>query len=72
MNYDGPLYAPWNKVLQGRTTMQFNLEELKYLQSILNQSSSYAKARGEQVDHPSVSHQHIIQKIEYKIHKLSS
>ena len=55
MNYKGPLYAPWHKVINGRIThMQLNLEELNYLQEVLEQATQYTKARGEQVEHPSV------------------
>jgi hypothetical protein len=52
--------------------MQFNLEELKYLQEVLEQATSYTQARGEQVNHPSVSHQQILNKIKEKIYKLTS
>tara|TARA_B100002019_G_scaffold84378_1_gene72803 strand:- start:1418 stop:1639 length:222 start_codon:yes stop_codon:yes gene_type:complete len=73
MNYDGPLYAPWHKVIQGRPNlMTFNLEELKYLQEVLEQATQYTKARGEQVEHPSVSHDKILNKIKEKIHKLTA
>ena len=73
MNYRGPLYAPWHKVIKGRlTTMQLNLEELNYLQEVLEQATQYPKARGEQVEHPTVSHQRILDKIKQEIHKISS
>ena len=42
----------------------FTPEELKYLKEILGQVSSYAIAKGEQIDHPSVKHKTIIQKID--------
>lgn len=42
----------------------FTPEELKYLKEILGQASSYAVAKGEQIDHPSVKHKTIIQKID--------
>lgn len=42
----------------------FTSEELKYLKEILGQASSYAIAKGEQIDHPSVKHKTIIQKID--------
>ena len=73
MNYNGPLYAPWHKVIQGRlTTMQLNLEELNYLQEVLEQATQYTKARGEQAEHPSVSHDELLTKIKQQIHKISS
>ena len=73
MNYKGPLYAPWHKVINGRIThMQLNLEELNYLQEVLEQATQYRKARGEQVEHPSVSHNTILNKIKQEIHKISS
>ena len=52
--------------------MQLNLEELNYLQEVLEQATQYTKARGEQVEHPSVSHNTILNKIKQEIHKISS
>lgn len=52
--------------------MQLNLEELNYLQEVLEQATQYTKARGEQVEHPTVSHQRILDKIKQEIHKISS
>ena len=73
MNYKGPLYAPWHKVINGRIThMQLNLEELNYLQEVLEQATQYTKARGEQVEHPSVSHNKLLTKIKQEIHRISS
>ena len=52
--------------------MQLNLEELNYLQEVLEQATQYTKARGEQVEHPSVSHDELLNKIKQQIHKISS
>ena len=52
--------------------MQLNLEELNYLQEVLEQATQYTKARGEQVEHPSVSHDELLNKIKQEIHKISS
>jgi len=49
---------------------QFTSEELKYLKTILEQSSSYAQARGEEINHPTVRHKTIIAKIEDQLTKL--
>mgnify|MGYP003116324016 CR=1 FL=1 len=43
--------------------MNLTSEELKYLYHVLSTTSSYTIARGEQIDHPSVKHDVIVQKI---------
>ena len=44
--------------------MNLTPEELKYLKYVLSCTSSYAIAKGEQLDTPSVSHKRLIVKIE--------
>jgi hypothetical protein len=50
--------------------MNFNSEELKYLYYVLSTTSSYTIARGEQIDHPTVKHQQLQQKIKEQIDKI--
>ena len=50
--------------------MNFTSEELKYLYRVLSTTSSYTIARGEQIDHPSVNHQQLQQKIKEQIGKI--
>ena len=50
--------------------MHFTLDELKYLQNVLSVTSSYTIARGEQIDHPTVKHQQLKQKIKEQIDKI--
>ena len=50
--------------------MNFNAEELKYLQHVLRSTSSYTIARGEQIYHPTVKHQQLQQKIEEQLGKI--
>ena len=50
--------------------MNFSSEELKYLCHVLSTTSSYIIARGEQIDHPSVNHQQLQQKIKEQIDKI--
>jgi len=50
--------------------MNFTSEELKYLYQVLSTTSSYTIARGEQIDHPSVNHQQLQQKIKEQIDKI--
>ena len=52
--------------------MTFSPEELKYLKHVLSAASSYTIARGEQIDHPSVKHDAIMQKIKDHIALLHS
>ncbi len=43
--------------------MNLTLEELKYLSTVLERASSYTVARAEQIDHPSMQHKVVEQKI---------
>ena len=52
--------------------MKLNREELKYLSQVLATTTSFTIAKGEQVDHVSVSHQKIKQKINDEIYRLSA
>lgn len=50
--------------------MNFSSEELKYLHYVLSTTSSYTIARGEQIDHPSVNHKKLQQKIKEQLGKI--
>ena len=50
--------------------MNLTSEELKYLYHVLSTTSSYTIARGEQIDHPSVKHQQLQQKIKEQLDKI--
>ena len=50
--------------------MNFTSEELKYLYHVLSTASSYTIARGEQIDHPSVKHKELQQKIIEQLDKI--
>ncbi len=50
--------------------MNFTSEELKYLYHVLSTTNSYIIARGEQIDHPSVSHNKLQQKITEQLDKI--
>ena len=50
--------------------MNFTSEELKYLYNVLSTASSYTIARGEQIDHPTVNHKQLQQKIKEQIEKI--
>tara|TARA_Y100000401_G_scaffold117517_1_gene126791 strand:- start:1857 stop:2018 length:162 start_codon:yes stop_codon:yes gene_type:complete len=50
--------------------MNFSSEELKYLHYVLSTTSSYIVARGEQIDHPSVNHKKLQQKIIEQLGKI--
>ena len=50
--------------------MNFTSEELKYLHHVLSTTSSYTIARGEQIDHPTVKHQQLQQKIKEQLGKI--
>ena len=52
--------------------MNLTPEELKYLYKVLQTTSSYTKARAEQIDLPSVDHKKLEQKIKDEIYKLHS
>jgi len=43
--------------------MNLTLEELKYIATVLERASSYTTARAEQIDHPSIRHKEVDQKI---------
>ena len=51
--------------------MNFTPEELKYLSHVLSAASSYTIARGEQIEHPSVKHKEIQEKIHNEIIRLT-
>jgi hypothetical protein len=51
--------------------MKLNREELKYLSQVLSTTSSFTIAKGEQVEHVTVSHKQIEQKINDEIYRLS-
>ena len=50
--------------------MNFSSEELKYLNYVLSTTSSYIVARGEQIDHPTVNHKQLQQKIKEQLGKI--
>ncbi len=50
--------------------MNFTSEELKYLDRLLHCASSYTIARGEQIDHPTVKHKELQQKIKNQLQRL--
>ena len=49
--------------------MNLTPEELKYLYKVLQTTSSYTKARAEQIDLLSINHQKLEQKIKDEIYK---
>jgi len=49
--------------------MQLTLEELRYLSKVLETTDSWTIARGEQLDHPSVKHSKLRQKVDDEIFK---
>lgn len=50
--------------------MPFNKQELEYILTVLQRTSSYTTARAEQIDSPSVSHKDLVQKVEELIYRL--
>lgn len=67
MNYEGPLYAPWDKVVKGRgfdPMNSFSYDELKYLELIL------FKTKDTESTPAGVSHDKLLQKVQNKIYKL--
>ena len=50
--------------------MNFTSEELKYLYRVLSTTTSYTIAGGEQIDHPTVKHQQLQQKIKEQLGKI--
>ena len=51
-------------------TLKLDSEELKYLLTVLDRTSSYTRARGEQIDHPTVKHQRIERKVQDQLRRL--
>lgn len=49
--------------------MQLNLDELVYLKTVLERTTSYTIARAEQIDLPAVKHQQLQRKIDDEIFK---
>ena len=49
----------------------FTLEELKYLEHVLNQTSNYTIAQGEQIKFTSVTHKKVKSKVQEYIHRLT-
>ena len=43
--------------------MNFTPQELKYLNYVLSCATNYTIARGEQIDHPTVKHSELMDKI---------
>ena len=52
--------------------MNLTLEEVKYLREVLNCTSTYTIARGEQISNPTVSHKKLQQKLEDYYLRLTS
>ena len=50
--------------------MRLTPEELKYLKAVLERTSSYTIARGEQIDHPGLSHKKLQNKVENAIARM--
>jgi len=51
--------------------MQLTLEELRYLRTVLKVTPSYTIARGQQIDHPTVNHKQLTERIEDNIRRLT-
>lgn len=51
--------------------MNFTPQELKYLNYVLSCATNYTIARGEQIEHPSVKHKEIQEKIHNEIIRLT-
>ena len=49
----------------------FTLQELKYLQHVMEVTSTYTIAKGEQLDYPGVKHKQLQNKIYSKITRLT-
>jgi len=49
--------------------MQLNLDELVYLRTVLERTTSYTIAEAEQIDLPALKHQKLHQKINDEIYK---
>lgn len=50
--------------------MKLTSEELKYLLTVLETTDSFTRARGEQIDHPTVKHEMIERKVQEQIRRL--
>jgi hypothetical protein len=50
--------------------MNLDSEELKYLLTVLGRTSSFTRARGEQIDHPTIKHQLIERKVQDQLRRL--
>jgi len=71
--------TPWKRWRKGITNcislpnaMRLNLEELRYLVKVLETTDSFTIARGEQIDHPTVSHQKLKDKVKQDIRRLTN
>jgi hypothetical protein len=49
--------------------MNFTLQELQYIVTVLNRTSSYTIARGEQIDYPTINHKQLTTKVKQIIHR---
>lgn len=52
--------------------MNFTLQELQYIVTVLNRTSSYTIARGEQIDYPTVNHKQLTNKVKQIIHRYTT
>ncbi len=52
--------------------MRLTLEELRYLSKVLETTDSFTIARGEQIDHPTVSHEKLKDKVKLSIRRLTN
>ncbi len=50
--------------------MKLTKDELEYILTVLQRTSSYTIARAEQIDMPAVSHKRLIQKVKDSIYRL--
>ena len=60
------------KLYFAANAMRLNLEELRYLVKVLETTDSFTIARGEQIDHPTVSHQKLKDKVKQDIRRLTN
>ena len=49
--------------------MNFTLQELQYIKTVLDRTSSYTIARGEQIDYPTINHSRLTTKVKQIIHR---
>ena len=47
----------------------FTLQELQYIKTVLDRTSSYTIARGEQIDYPTINHKQLTTKVKQIIHR---